>query len=129
MSSDSNSLLYTLSQVTGASTLIGASGVNDTSLGAFVGGVFYGTNQVGTDDHIVQIDPSTGQGTEGALTDNIYIFAMDPTSVPEPGTVGLLGAGIVILVWRKRGFAPRHAGSKAGMLPSRIKALRLGPAS
>jgi hypothetical protein len=116
MSTDSNSLLYTVNQITGATTLVGASGVGDTSLGAFIGGTFYGTNQVGTDDHIVRIDPVTALGTEGALTDNIYIFALDPTSVPEPGTLWLLGAGMIaVAVWRKYRFGPGHAGSKAGM--------------
>jgi hypothetical protein len=103
MSAENDSRLYTLNQTTGAATLVGASGVDDTSLGALYGGALYGTNQVGgTEDHIVRIDPATGLGTEGALTDNIYIFALDPTTVPEPSTLLLLPAGLVALfLWRR----------------------------
>jgi hypothetical protein len=103
MSAESNSALYTVNTTTGATTLVGQSGVDDTSLGAFLGGTFYGTNQIGgTESHIVSIDSSTGLGTEGALTDDIYLFALDPTSVPEPGTVLLCAAGIGALLLRRR---------------------------
>jgi len=102
MSAESDSRLFTLNQTTGAATLVGASGVDDISLGAFLGGTFYGTNQVNfTDDHMVSVDPATGIATEGALTNNIYVFALDPNSIPEPGTVLLLGLGCAVFAVRR----------------------------
>jgi hypothetical protein len=102
MTAESNSGLYSVDQTTGIPSFIGSSGVDDTSLGAFLGSTLYGTNLVGgVDSHIVQIDPSTGLGTEGALTNDIYLFALDPTSVPEPSTVLLLGVGIGLLAYKR----------------------------
>lgn len=108
MSAETDSQLYTVNQTTGAATFIGTSGADDISLGAFLGGAFYGTNQVsGTFDHVVQVNPATGLATEGALTNQIYTFALDPTSVPEPSTFLLLGAGLAVLLtqWGRRGTA------------------------
>jgi hypothetical protein len=103
MSAESDSGLYTLNQTTAASTLVGQSGVDDTSLGAFLGGTFYGTNIVGgTDNHVVQIDPNTGLGSEGAITSNTYLFALDPTSVPEPSTLLAAAGGLVLLAVARR---------------------------
>jgi hypothetical protein len=101
MTAEPNSLLHLVNQTTGAATLIGASGTDDISLGAFYGGVFLGTNL--TDQaRIVSVNPFTGAATLGASTDMIYLFALDPTSVPEPGTIVLIGVGLAALMARRR---------------------------
>ena len=95
MSAESNSGLYRLSTLTGSSTFIGSSGQDDISLGAFYGGVFLGTNAPVT-GQIVTVDPATGAATAGAPVNGIYLLALDPTSVPEPGTFGLLLASAAL---------------------------------
>jgi hypothetical protein len=100
MTAEANSLLHLVNQTTGAATLIGASGTDDISLGAFYGGIFLGTNF--TDQpRIVSVSPFTGAATLGAPTDMIYLFALDPTSVPEPGTIALFGAGLAAVMARR----------------------------
>jgi hypothetical protein len=111
MTAEPNSLLYRVNQTTAAPTLIGASGADDISLGAFYGGVFLGTNYT-SGPQVVSVKPLTGAATLGASTDMIYLFALDPTSVPEPGTVGMLGAGLAALIagaWRISRKAPSGA--------------------
>jgi hypothetical protein len=97
MTAEPNSLLYRVNQTTAAPTLIGASGTDDISLGAFYGGVFLGTNFT-AGPQLVSVNPLSGAATLGASTDMIYLFALDPTSVPEPGTIGMLGAGLAALI-------------------------------
>ena len=101
MSAESNSGLYSLNTATGSASFIGLSGQDDISLGAFYGGVFLGTNAPSI-SQIVTVNPSTGAATTGALTNNIYLFALDPTSVPEPGTFGLLLAGATIVGFARK---------------------------
>jgi hypothetical protein len=98
MTVETNSRLFSLSQTTGAGTLVGSSGIDDVSLGAFFGGVFYGSNAAGAQNHIAQINPATGAGTEGATMNNGYLFALAPASVPEPATFLICGAGLAFLV-------------------------------
>jgi hypothetical protein len=101
MTAEADSLLHLVNQTTGAATLIGASGTDDISLGAFYGGVFLGSN-VTDQPRIVSVNPFTGTATLGAPTDMIYLFALDPTSVPEPGTIALFGVGLAALVAARR---------------------------
>jgi hypothetical protein len=103
MSAEANSLLYLVNQTTAATTLIGASGTDDISLGAFYGGVFLGTNVTDV-PRIVSVNPANGLATLGAPTTGgmIYLIALDPTSVPEPGTVGMLAAGAGLLAFKLR---------------------------
>jgi len=111
MTAESNSLLYLVNQTTAAPTLIGPSGTDDISLGAFYGGVFLGTNYT-LGPQVVSVNPLTGAATLGASTDMIYLFALDPTSIPEPGTIGMLGAGLAALIagaWRTSRTAPSGA--------------------
>jgi len=96
MSAEANSGLYLLNTSTAATTLIGSSGQDDISLGAFFGGVFIGTNAPVTGE-IVNVNPATGAATVGAPVNGIYLLALDPTSVPEPGTLSLLLAGAVLV--------------------------------
>jgi DNA-binding beta-propeller fold protein YncE len=104
MSAESDSRLFTLNQTTGAATLIGSSGTDDISLGGFLGGAFLGTNaDPGGEARLVSVNPLTGAATLGATTDNtIYVIALDPTSVPEPGTIVLLSLPLGILLIRRR---------------------------
>jgi hypothetical protein len=101
MSAEPNSGLYLLNTSTAAATFVGSSGQDDISLGAFYGGVFLGTNAPVT-GQIVTVNPATGAGTVGAPVNGIYLFALDPTSVPEPGTFGLLLAGAALVLIRAR---------------------------
>jgi hypothetical protein len=101
MTVDTNSRLYSLSQTSGAGTLIGPSGIDDVSLGAFFGGVFYGSNTAGAQNHIAQINPATGVGTEGANTSTEYLFALAPATVPEPATFLICCAGLVFLAGKR----------------------------
>jgi outer membrane protein assembly factor BamB len=96
MSAEANSGLYQLNTLTGNSTFIGSSGQDDISLGAFYGGVFLGTNAPVT-GQLVTVNPITGTASVGAPLNGIYLFALDPTSVPEPGTFGLLLAGAALV--------------------------------
>lgn len=102
MTTQTNSRLFSLNETSGASTLVGSSGVDDVSLGAFFGGVFLGSNQSGGQNRIVQINPSTGAGTEGATMNNEYLFALAPTATPEPATFMILGIGLAFLAGKKR---------------------------
>jgi hypothetical protein len=103
MSAETNSLLYLVNQTTAAATLIGASGTDDISLGAFHGGVFLGTNVTDV-PRIVSVNPANGLATLGAPTTGgmIYLIALDPTSVPEPGTIGMIAAGAGLLAFKLR---------------------------
>jgi hypothetical protein len=101
MSAEANSALYLLNTSTGATTFVGLSGQDDISLGAFYGGVFLGTNAPVT-GQIVTVNPATGAGTIGAPVNGTYLFALDPRSVPEPGTFGMLLAGAMLVVARVR---------------------------
>jgi hypothetical protein len=102
MTAEASSLLYLVNQTLGTASLIGASGTDDISLGAFYGGVFLGTNVTDV-PRVVSVDPTTGLATLGASTGGvIYMFALDPTSVPEPGTVGLIALGLGALGLRLR---------------------------
>jgi outer membrane protein assembly factor BamB len=105
MSAEANSGLYLLNTSTGASTFVGLSGQDDISLGAFYNGVFLGTNAPVT-GQMVTVNPATGAATIGAPTNGIYLFALDPTSVPEPGTFGLLLAGAGLLCFVRRNSEP-----------------------
>jgi len=79
---------------------IGASGVDNISLGGFSSGAFPGTN-VTDQPRLVSVNPLTG-ATEGAATGGvIYLIALDPTSVPEPATVATFAVGLIVLVVRK----------------------------
>ncbi len=101
MTVDTNSRLYSLSQTSGAGTLIGPSGIDDVSLGAFFGGVFYGSNAASAQNHIAQVNPSTGVGTEGANTSTEYLFALAPATVPEPATFLICYAGLAFLAGKR----------------------------
>jgi hypothetical protein len=95
MSAEANSRLFRLNQTSGAATLIGASGVDDISLGGFLNGAFLGTNFSGS-QRLVSVDPTTGLAGEGPFTGGVtYVIALDPTTVPEPGTVVLFGVGLL----------------------------------
>ena len=94
--------LYTLNTSTGAATLVGTYG-SGAEIGALVtvDGTLYGGDQGnGTID---TVDTSTGAATvTGASANNIWGLApasvpAGPT-VPEPGTVTLLGSGLLGLV-------------------------------
>jgi hypothetical protein len=101
MTAETDSRLFSVNQSTGAATLIGASGQDDISLGAFYGGVFIGTNAGGGGPQLVTVSPFTGLGTAGAPTDNIYLIALDPTSVPEPSTFALFGVTALVVAMGK----------------------------
>lgn len=101
MTTDANSKLYSLNQTTGAGTLIGSSGVNDVSLDAFSGGILYGSNTVGAQNRIVQINPATGAGTEGANMSTEYLFSLASTAAPEPATFLICCAGLALLAGKK----------------------------
>jgi hypothetical protein len=105
MTATTNSALYLLNQSTGAGSFVGLSGQDDTSLGAFYGGVFLASNAPGGAPQMLTVDRSTGLGTPGASANGIYLFALDPTSVPEPGTVAMVVGGLgVLLLARRRVF-------------------------
>jgi DNA-binding beta-propeller fold protein YncE len=97
MSAEPASRLFTLNQTTAAATLLGDSGVDDISLGGYLDGAFLGTHD-NAGPRLVSINPLNGAAIEGAFTGgNIYVIALDPTSVPEPGTLVLLTAGLAVL--------------------------------
>lgn len=106
MTAEADSSLYLVNQTSGAASLIGASGTDDISLGAYYGGRFLGVN-VTDQPRLVSVNPFTGAATLGAPTGGvIYLFALDPTTVPEPGTIGMIVLGAVF-VWG--GLATRRA--------------------
>jgi hypothetical protein len=102
--------LYTLSTATGAATLVGAFG-GSAEMGVLLteGGVLYGGDD--TDNRVDTINAGTGAATlgpspSGGFTGSFYGLAPSPvptgTTIPEPGTWGLLGAGITAVVLLRR---------------------------
>src|SRR4051812_38366923 len=101
MTAESNNRLVILNPATGAETRVGPSGQGDISLGVFLGGRVLGTNGGGLGPQLVSVNPITGAGTPGPLTNEIYLIASVPT--PEPGTIGLIAAGAVAMgLWKRR---------------------------
>jgi hypothetical protein len=99
--------LYTLNVHTGAATLVGAFG-NSAEMGAMLteAGTLWGGDD--TRNTVDMIDPTTGAATLGptpsGFSGAFYGLAPFPvpTGVPEPGYLGLLGAGITTLVLFRR---------------------------
>ena len=101
--------LYTLNVNTGAATLVGAFGSN-AEMGAMLteDGILWGGDN--TNGKVDTIDTTTGTATLGAapsgLSGTFFGLAPYPVptgAVPEPGYLGLLGAGITALaVFRRR---------------------------
>jgi hypothetical protein len=98
-------LLYTLSVVTGAATLVGPFGP-PIDLGGMVqeNGTLYG-GQVSPTLLIDTLNPTTGTATpESPTTTDVVGLAPDPlvTQVPEPSSVLLFAAGLLPIVSRLR---------------------------
>lgn len=89
--------LFEINPANGAGTAIGTSlGFADVYGLAEVNGVMYGFTNAGASDHVITVNLSTGVGTVGAS----YANAFDGTAVdpmPEPATLGLIGAGLMVL--------------------------------
>lgn len=91
--------LYTLNTSTGAATLVGPTGGPMEGAMVWEGGLLYGgENHPGYS--VDTLNTSTGLVTTGpgATGESSYFFALAPSplpppSVPEPGTLGLLGMG------------------------------------
>jgi len=100
--------LYTLNTSTGAATLVGPFG-GSAEMGVLLmeGGILYGGDD--TNLTVDAINTSTGAATIGSsptgFSGSFYGFAPYPvptgTATPEPGTWGLLGAGIAAVALRR----------------------------
>jgi len=92
----SPSSLYTVNLTTGATTLVGVTGLAaSNALGAVLGGQLVDDAASGSGGQLYFINPATGAATAGPTT--IDEFAFTPESVPEPGSALLAACGLMIL--------------------------------
>jgi hypothetical protein len=105
-SDDAN--LYTLNTSTGAATLVGDMGGAEFDALILDGGVLYGASAPDAPLQVDTINTTTGVATAGPdITGTTSIFfglapSPIPSSVPEPGSVGLLGMAIAVLAALRR---------------------------
>lgn len=103
-----NNALYTISTVTGASSLVGSGGVAYNSSGdlAFVGGDLFLSSASGSSDRLVKLDTATGAGTDvgsigysavyGLATDNnVDLYGLAGHNVLSINTT--TGAGTMLV--------------------------------
>ena len=92
----SPSSLYTVNLTTGATTLVGVTGLAaSNALGAVLGGQLVDDAASGSGGQLYFINPATGAATAGPTT--IDEFAFTPESVPEPGSALLAACGLMTL--------------------------------
>jgi hypothetical protein len=114
--------LYTLNTTNGTPTLVGLTGINDSTLNAFAGlafssnGTLYAIVGNTVASRLYTINPATGAATlvnpilisgnpVGGIEGMTFFTTGPPPSVPEPGTFGLISGALGLLVAIRRRLA------------------------
>ncbi len=101
-SSTLDSTLFRIDPATGATTVVGPTGVREIEGTGFVDQQLYGfSTSFQNGKEIYLIDTSTGKATidatQSASLDRVFgAVELDPPAAPEPGTAGLLALGLLL---------------------------------